>query len=178
MTLYARTNTSQLAIPGKYGRVLVSDSTGALYPVNFKKWSYPFQGDDIPNPGFEDSGFKNGLIGLVGAEIKFEGPYQLQRTAVNAATGTLVAAGMALLVPTTLLVYECWLVHPDSAATWGSLMKYTGVGQVQEGGADNDATDKANSSVSIITRGPIYAPGNPSVPTPATMLANFINQLT
>lgn len=169
--MVASVNLTQTPVSGKYGRVFVSDTSGAVYPVNFKKWSVGFEADDIENPGFEDFGWKNGLTGLVGASIDLEGPFQVTR-----ADGT-VGAGLSLLVPGAFTVPVLYIVNPDYYAGFGSLLRYTMAAQVIPVNTDQDVKDKASITVRLVSRGAIYRPGQSS-PTPAQILANFTNQAT
>lgn len=163
-------NYSVASIPGKYGRLFVASSAGALLPVTFKKVTATVEADDIPNPSSEDGGFKNGLTGLVGLSATFEMPYQVHRT------GQIVAPGLSFLFPTALVVYEIWLIHTDNSAAFGSLMRYTGVGRVLGGPTDIDMADKIGINVRVESKGGIYLPGT-AAPTPGQMLANFTNEL-
>jgi len=167
------TNTYQAAIPGKYARVFVSSliaNPGTLYPVNFSKWNIVPKANDIDTTGFEDGFWENGLAGIVGAEIDLQGPFQ-----VNRAGGT-VGAGIQLMYPTALLVYELWLIHPDKSSAYGSLMRFTGVGQVMEYPVGTGTQEHTTFNPRVKPRGRVYLPGEVS-PAPATLLSSFTNQL-
>lgn len=168
------TNTYQAAIPGKYARVFVSSliaNPGTLYPVNFSKWSIDPKSNDIPTTGFEDGFWANGLAGIVEADISLEGPFQ-----VNRAGGT-VGAGIQLMYPTAMLVFELWLIHPDKSSTYGSLMRFTGVGQVLEYPVGSGVQEHATFNPRVKPRGRVYLPGE-AAPAPAVMLSSYTNQLS
>lgn len=163
----ASANLTETPISGKYGRVLLSND-GNLYSGNFASWKIEPATEDLDTRGFEDAGWNNGLTGFVGAKLSLAGPHQVGR-----GTG-LMAPVLQLLTPGRRLYYEFWTIHPDWSSVYGVLHRYCGVAQCLGGPTDNEAVKHVTTGVELVSRGPIYFPGQ-SAPAAATQLAAFLN---